>query len=117
MDDRRIGYRAWHKYLNKWHYFRNPGGIWVAAQEQKHSLWDYERWCPDTALDDKNGKMIYGGDILGGFGDGNERVCYKVAEGRWCLETAKGHVAPLNISGAKWRKIIGNIYEHPELLK
>ena len=71
-----------------------------------------------TGLKDKNGKAIYDGDILQfkekeGFGNG-------VVEYRYCSFYAK-YLNGLAEGGFdlmkhKW-KIIGNIYENPELIK
>ena len=126
---REIKFRGYDLDANKWRY----GNLVCAPEpfiagdmvESNEKYCDLEFWWPVvsksvgqfTGLLDKNGKEICEGDILSGFVDGNERVVMDVFAGRWCLETAKGHVSPLNSHSILSREIIGNIYEHPELLE
>lgn len=75
-----------------------------------------------TGLKDKNGKEIYEGDILQHEPDGNMPHHYIVVY--WDGVMAAYYVKFQNSNGTdllegytKRHKIIGNIYENPELLK
>lgn len=68
-----------------------------------------------TGLLDKNGKEIYEGDIL------ESDISKKYAPVEWNNSTASFncisefiHIVPVNF---KYAKIIGNIYENPELME
>jgi uncharacterized phage protein (TIGR01671 family) len=77
-----------------------------------------------TGLKDKNGKLIYEGNIIeslpGGFGSGRRRVdVVKWDDG---VDSGEGYekaeFSPLNYAWFTLRtcEVIGNIYENPELL-
>lgn len=75
-----------------------------------------------TGMRDRNGKDIYEGDLLiqfeGEYYETSPRsVGWDNENGGWCLFHAGGHLH-VTLGGFKeGLKIIGNIYENPELLK
>lgn len=84
----------------------------------------YTNHC--TGLKDKNGKLIYEGDIVLGSWKTKLIVIYDVFSSRFMLRTIKEHTAEIayytyfdtqgeNIY-CKNLEILGNIYENPELL-
>lgn len=79
--------------------------------------------CQFTGLLDKNGKEIYEGDILQGYettdGYGNGfhyqgKVFWNENEGKWSITDDED---TWDLYDYQFEKIIGNVYENPELLK
>ncbi len=71
-----------------------------------------------TGLKDKNGKEIFEGDILGTKdGSLNGVVEYRTDLGMWTNSLVRYNNFERLCSIASDRKIIGNIYENPELLE
>ncbi len=64
-----------------------------------------------TGLVDKNGKEIYEGDILK-TSTGNHQVIWD-EDGLWGFDSRH----PLYFADIQQREVIGNLYDHPELLK
>lgn len=73
-----------------------------------------------TGLKDKNGKEIFGGDIVEVSKGFTNIICYSVNEGNWKLRPADKQWACSYFSNyentAEW-EIIGNIYKNQELLE
>ncbi len=118
MNDR-FKFRVWDKTNKKWldtsELFLNSEGLLVRPDDQGGYIFDdvdYDViFC--TGLKDKNGKLIYEGDILKGE-FGNIEVVEWIGkriddEFEW---TGFGLDYHSNES-----EIIGNIYENPELIK
>jgi uncharacterized phage protein (TIGR01671 family) len=118
---REIKFRAWEKNLKEIipidsidfeHKLVNMDSAWRFLNEVE--LIQY------TGLKDKNGKEIYEGDIL-------EREIFafeqyrtfigavKMFEGSWWIDSGTGAVSLWNEMHEL--KVIGNIYEHPELME
>ena len=66
-----------------------------------------------TGLRDKNGKLIYEGDIVTGFFNNNKVIWDK---GSFCVDDGSGVFDELAKSNEDC-VIIGNIHENPELLE
>ena len=72
-----------------------------------------------TGLKDKNDKEIYEGDILKLDGwKGTQQICF--IKGAFCLADKEGafvgDIHYIHHASIKQSKIVGNIYENPELL-
>ena len=124
-------YRAWDKARNEMNYKVMVGNcdlsdgnwtcpiIWI--EERKNWLHfddDYECIMQSTGLKDKNGKEIFEGDILTSQNYTAKGVVeFRTDSGMWvnCLKEY-GYFEYLG-NVASSRKIIGNIYENPELLE
>lgn len=148
---REIKTRVWDRNRNQWlhpasYRIDGYGKIWLNAIEQPHV--ENDEWLEIvefTGLKDKNGKEIYGGDIVsvpyvnpvgqldmttedhkstivfenGGFKlthyGSNEDISYWQERGQTRYVANYGNVTEL-LPHTKLT-IIGNIYENPELLK
>jgi uncharacterized phage protein (TIGR01671 family) len=72
-----------------------------------------------TGLYDKNGKEIYEGDILLVGNDGYENIYNKVGIKDGCfgyVGETNGEILPFSHYNVT-EEIVGNIYDHPELIK
>jgi len=67
-----------------------------------------------TGLKDKNGKDIYGGDIVILLCDGEKRMCEVKQNKTYC--TLDGGILGAGELQTENIEVIGNIYENPELL-
>ena len=114
---REIKFRAWNEVMEKmftWNDFLNTNmkNTFIAPKSTAMILMQY------TGLHDKNGKEIYEGDITD---DGYNNIGV-VKYGNYncsCCEGVYGwYVDGGDIRSAEcFLKVIGNIYENPELLK
>ena len=83
---------------------------------------DDKRLVQCTGLKDKNGKLIYEGDIIYKKGSKNykkekmySRVCWDSMYAQFNISDENGmHQMPSNSNNIE---VIGNIYENPELIK
>ena len=125
---RKIEFRAWNKakkfmdtaWLIDWEHGQVCHRSHNVSQLENCILMQY------TGLKDKNGKEIYEGDILEiSMGTGSPLRCsieYKAPSfcRRWIDKVSRNH-RPRELEPMAWNthiiyKVIGNIYENPELL-
>lgn len=125
---REIKFRAWDTIDNKWLFgyeYPNLGGFSIVGEVtlmgELNSV-SLERWndiaiMQFTGKKDKNNKPIYEGDICRvHWGEPNTKPCISAVE--WVEETACWGFGAGNTSEVHWsHEVIGNVYEHPNLLK
>jgi uncharacterized phage protein (TIGR01671 family) len=124
--NRPIKFRVWDKRENKGMYTQN-----MLYDAQLHHFWqdfvDYPGYelMQYTGLTDKNGKEIYEGDILKNPYDVSNKiigqVLYESDHGgyifQWKRRGQDYKITNLNCDVAFESVIVGNIFEHSELLK
>ena len=118
----RFRFRAWHKERKEMSYgFDNSEGFTFNAFDTEYFIpegWSlYEMVImQSTGLHDKNGKMVFEGDILL-----SETVNHKAVVvfdgGSFCVEMEGSKASMWVIQVNEAFEIIGNIHESPSLLK
>lgn len=129
-----LKFRAWNKHDKKMATVtllglnQNLGVIDIAAWTTNNGN-DYytSRWLTEETelmqyigLKDKNGKEIYEGDLL--IDDAAPDGEQEIVEVKWDIDRAKFYTASegtfdgIEFDEVDW-KVIGNIYENPELIK
>lgn len=93
--------------------------IWILDEDSESNEWIVNNdlvLMQSTGLTDKNGKEIFEGDIIG-IRDGllNGVVEFNIDLGMWTNSLLRYNNFERLCSIADSRKIIGNIWEHPEL--
>ena len=113
---RKIKFRIWAKNHDCMHYSDDSGLQQIFDWFERYEgsiLMQY------TGLKDKNGKEIYEGDVLRGYGSAIKRFVVSFSNGsfvlyhnfgRWGLLSRIFEIEELPV------EIIGNLYENPELL-
>ena len=110
---REIKFRAWDRKRSEWldpsYFYLYLDGLTI--KHVKGGAKTDVELSQYTGLNDKNGAQIYEGDIIETEYIGNKAIQY-IDNGFWCI-TDEGNK---EIPYAENRKIIGNIYENPELI-
>lgn len=127
---REIKFRARDKKDGKWYYFTLQELVNGATQTSEFCDIDLVDWSQYTGLKDKSGKEIYEGYIVSGiFRKGviglNDitlgKVMFYSPSFYICPPSENKFIMPFNdnvlVDKDTNYKIIGNIYENPELLK
>jgi len=111
MNDR-FKFRSWHIPTKTMEY----NGLWTGKNWDKKLSDCNFILMQCTGLKDKNGKLIYEGDILKQPQLPHKVVCEWYKDGYWLNGFMNGAKRELrNIHN--WYEVIGNIYENPELIE
>ncbi len=131
---REINFRAWDEAAEDWFYFNLipffPTDLPHLTGERFKNVFegkiiDPSRVCLGTCLKDEYGTRIYQGDILAytmksKLEDGSVEIMdtyYLPQAVEWDKETAGFKMRGFNRFGGWGFKVVGNIYENPELLR
>lgn len=128
----RFRFRVWDEEEKKWaDDLLNDGQGWLGVEwfwdgggiDSRGNAIDESRFTIEqcTGIRDKNGRLIYEGDILDGTEDGFDNklvVRWNKTFGGFTLENTRPRGICLNtLIAATMMAILGNIHEHPELLE
>lgn len=132
MDYKNIKFRAWHKEQNKMFEVlvldMNSGEVFLdgftvetqyKGQTQQETVWvsvDEVELMMYTGQQDKHGKDIYEGDIVKSFNVDDTIYWYEGCSSFYKRDKYEGESYPVESEYTKYREIIGNIYENPELV-
>ncbi len=116
----RFKFRAWDEGKMVYDVVPADGEIWkiIGMSGEHNILYEDEKIMQCTSLKDKNGKLIFEGDIVkiqGDCGEENVNVWWGDAYGSWMCLVCMHEDQELNLYNEE-AEIIGNIYENPELL-
>ena|SRR3990167_169153 len=122
--NRIIKFRAWH--LGKMYYpdelkpkfYMNLDGEIVRSYDDQVLSNQFEL-MQFTGLTDKNGVLIYEGDMVDNWGEDGQSEIMEVMfndVGQWMWGDGRGNSLPLYELDMEETVVIGNIYENPELL-
>ena len=116
MNDR-FRFRAWNTEANKMYYSTYTEPLVIGGDEH----WAIKGFADDmdsvlmqsTGLKDKNGKLIFEGDIF--VDEIGRKMVVKYEEGMW---TEEGYMTGYNFDFSIHDNcvVIGNIYENPEIV-
>lgn len=124
MQDR-FKFRAWDteedRYVSDDDICYDTGGTWDSVYDLlkvANQFYIYEQ-C--TGLKDKNGKLIYEGDVVNCSFNGKantvETFSKKLFQGKHLVGFFEYYFSPFNYVNASDVEVIGNIHENPELLE
>lgn len=118
-----IKFRSWDIFDMKWRYFIIGESFGTLGESLYKSLClEGSRFYQFTGLLDKNGKEVYEGDVLLYLYDDDRslhRIFFDERSGRWLderLEDGDSNAIYDCFEFVTECKVIGNIYENPELL-
>lgn len=109
----------------EWFYWGYIDGQWIQAAIQQNGLDTRTESQQFTGLKDKNGNEIFEGDL---YQVANNKIYevryfemgemnYELSGGMFVLCVNETNFFPFDEYAIKNGKVIGNIYEHPNLLK
>jgi hypothetical protein len=114
---RDLKFRVWYPNEKKFYYTKVEDTHWQLGKNAWDEPYVIQQY---TGLKDKNNKEIYEGDIVTYHVYNLAEIRYETDRGGYIIEwqwSKNQHSHDLNCDSAMVCKIIGNIFENPELLK